>query len=244
MRDRLWEKLRALPGILLNGEGAPRVAGILNVSFEGVEGESLRASLPDLAVSSGSACSAATQEPSYVLRALGRSDELANASLRFSLGRFTTEAEVDRAAARVTFEVARLRRLARGEAAGPSEADGRDTFGYGASVWSRFTRASRSGALANAGAIGAATTPASSGTLRLHLRIEGGRVVDARFEAFGCPTTIAVGDWLAEQVIGRAPAELAGLKAPQIRDALEIPGERAHCSFLGEDALKSALGKL
>jgi cysteine desulfurase len=110
-RDRLWLRLQELPQIFLNGEPAPRVPGILNVSFAGVEGESLRASLPELAVSSGSACSAATQEPSYVLRALGRSDELANASLRFSLGRHTTDADVDRAAEMVLAQVRRLRAL-------------------------------------------------------------------------------------------------------------------------------------
>jgi cysteine desulfurase len=112
LRERLWGRIRELPQVLLNGEGAPRVPGILNVSFGGVEGESLRASLPELAGSSGSACSSATGESSYVLRALGRDDELANASLRFSLGRFTTEAEVDQAADQVVTQVRRLRALA------------------------------------------------------------------------------------------------------------------------------------
>lgn len=110
-RDRLWDRLRELPRIFLNGDQAPRVPGILNVSFAGVEGESLRASLPELALSSGAACSSATQEPSYVLRVLGRDDELANASLRFSLGRYTTDADVDRAAEMVLAQVRRLRAL-------------------------------------------------------------------------------------------------------------------------------------
>lgn len=112
LRERLWQRLRALPDAFLNAEAAPRVAGILNVSFGGVEGESLRAALPELCVSSGSACSSATREPSYVLRALGRSDELAGASLRFSLGRFTTADEIDEAAAQVVAQVGRLRALA------------------------------------------------------------------------------------------------------------------------------------
>jgi cysteine desulfurase len=111
LRERLWNQLRVLPQLFLNGEAAPRVAGILNVSFGGVEGESLRASLPELAGSSGSACSSATGESSYVLRALGRDDELANASLRFSLGRGTTSAEIDTAAAQVLAQVRRLRSL-------------------------------------------------------------------------------------------------------------------------------------
>ncbi|HYM35298.1 MAG TPA: aminotransferase class V-fold PLP-dependent enzyme, partial [Steroidobacteraceae bacterium] len=88
------------------------VAGILNVAFHGIEGESLQFALRDLAVSSGSACASASDEPSYVLRALGRSDQLAQSSLRFSLGRFTTEAEIDFAIATIAREVPRLRELA------------------------------------------------------------------------------------------------------------------------------------
>jgi cysteine desulfurase len=111
LREDLWQRLRGLPQVFLNGEGAPRIPGILNLSFGGVEGESLRASLPELAGSSGSACSAGTGESSYVLRALGRDDDLANASLRFSLGRFTTPAEIHEAAAQVIGQVRRLRAL-------------------------------------------------------------------------------------------------------------------------------------
>lgn len=109
LRERLWRGLQALPQLHRNGDQQHAAPHVLNVSFEGVEGESLRASLPELAVSSGSACSSATQEPSYVLRALGRDDELANASLRFSVGRRSTEAEIDAAAVRVCEQVARLR---------------------------------------------------------------------------------------------------------------------------------------
>ena len=113
LRDALWSRLRSLPGVLRNGGGAGVASAphLLNLSFEGVEGESLRASLPDLAVSSGSACSSATREPSYVLRALGRDDELANASLRFSLGRETTAEEIEQAAAQVIEQVRWLREL-------------------------------------------------------------------------------------------------------------------------------------
>ena len=110
LRERFWQGLQELDKIHRNGAG-PLAPHVLNVSFEGVEGESLRASLPDLAVSSGSACSSATAEPSYVLRALGRDDELANASLRFSFGRYTTADEVDRAAERVCQQVMRLRSI-------------------------------------------------------------------------------------------------------------------------------------
>jgi cysteine desulfurase len=110
LRERLWQGLQPLPKIYLNG-AAPHAPGILNVSFAGAEGESLRAMLPELMVSSGSACSSATREPSYVLRALGRDDELAGSSLRLSLGRFTNEAQVDAAAAKIVAAVGFLREL-------------------------------------------------------------------------------------------------------------------------------------
>jgi cysteine desulfurase len=111
--ERLWRRLQDVGGVLLNGARAQRVPHMLNVSFEGVEGESLLAAVqPHLAISTGSACTSATQEPSYVLRALGRDDRLAESSLRFSLGRFTTEAEIDAAASVVARAVARLRRIA------------------------------------------------------------------------------------------------------------------------------------
>ncbi len=111
--ERLWGALRALGGVVRNGAEAARVPHLLNVSFEGVEGESLLAAVqPYLAVSTGSACTSASQEPSYVLRALGRDDRLAESSLRFSFGRFTTEADIDTAAAVVARAIERLRRIA------------------------------------------------------------------------------------------------------------------------------------
>ena len=111
LRDRLWQGLVALGGVELNGHPEQRVAGVLNVCFHNVEGESLRFALRERAVSSGSACASGSDEASYVLRALGRSDQLAQSSLRFSLGRFTTDNDVDRAIAAVTREVTRLRLL-------------------------------------------------------------------------------------------------------------------------------------
>lgn len=111
LRERLWQGLAAIGGVELNGHPEQRVCGVLNVCFHDVEGESLRFALRDLAVSSGSACASGSDEASYVLRALGRSDQLAQSSIRFSLGRFTTVDEVDRAIASVTREVTRLRAL-------------------------------------------------------------------------------------------------------------------------------------
>jgi cysteine desulfurase len=113
MRDQLWDGIAALGGVELNGDPEHRVANILNVSFHGVEGESLQFALRELAVSAGAACSSGSEEGSYVLRALGRNDQLAQSSLRFSLGRFTTESEIDAAIAAVRREVSRLREIAK-----------------------------------------------------------------------------------------------------------------------------------
>lgn len=95
LRNRLWNGIKDIEAVYINGDLEHRVAGNLNVSFAYVEGESLIMALKDMAVSSGSACTSASLEPSYVLRALGLNDELAHSSIRFTMGRFTTEAEID-----------------------------------------------------------------------------------------------------------------------------------------------------
>lgn len=109
LRARLWQGLSALDNVQLNGDLAQSTPTILNVSFAGVDGESLIMALKDLALSSGSACTSASMEPSYVLRAIGLDEALAHSSLRFSLGRFTTEEEIDYAIALVQKVVTRLR---------------------------------------------------------------------------------------------------------------------------------------
>lgn len=109
LRDQLWSGLQALGGVYLNGHVQLRTANHLNVSFDGVDGEILLASLAKVAVSSGSACNSATVAPSYVLKAIGRSDALAHAGLRFSLGRFTTAEEITFALTEVTRVVQMLR---------------------------------------------------------------------------------------------------------------------------------------
>ena len=111
LRDRFYRQVEGMEELYLNGSATARIPHNLNLSFNYVEGESLIMALKDLAVSSGSACTSASLEPSYVLRALGRNDELAHSSIRFTFGRFTTEEEVDYAAAKVREAVAKLREL-------------------------------------------------------------------------------------------------------------------------------------
>jgi cysteine desulfurase len=213
LRDRLWELLRPLGGVYLNGSGAPRVPGILNVSFEGVEGESLVGGLREIAVSTGAACNSSTGEASYVLRALGRSALLAGSSLRFGLGRFTEDAEVKLAAAAVRREVGRLRALspASSAAAAPDEVTG-EAGGPDEETWVRF-----------------------------RLRTAGDIVKDARFQALGCPHTLDAADWICQQLPGRSRAMLAPGTAADWALARSVPVEKLGRLLVIEDALRECL---
>jgi cysteine desulfurase len=111
LRDRLYKGLSQIEEAHVNGDMERRVPHNLNISFNFVEGESLIMAIRELAVSSGSACTSASLEPSYVLRALGRSDELAHSSIRFTIGRFTTEEEIDFAIELVKAKIGRLREM-------------------------------------------------------------------------------------------------------------------------------------
>jgi cysteine desulfurase len=111
LRDRLWQGLSQIEEVYINGDLERRVPHNLNVSFNFVEGESLIMAIKDIAVSSGSACTSASLEPSYVLRALGRSDELAHSSIRFTVGRFTTAEEIDYTVDLLKRKIAKLREL-------------------------------------------------------------------------------------------------------------------------------------
>ncbi len=111
LRERLWNGVKDIEAVYVNGDMDQRVAANLNISFAYVEGESLIMALKDMAVSSGSACTSASLEPSYVLRALGLNDELAHSSIRFSIGRFTTEQEIDHVVSVVRNAIEKLREM-------------------------------------------------------------------------------------------------------------------------------------
>jgi cysteine desulfurase len=111
LRQRLLDGVSDIEEVYINGDLEHRVAGNINISFNFVEGESLIMALKDLAVSSGSACTSSSLEPSYVLRALGRNDELAHSSIRFSIGRFTTEEDIDFAVEQIRKNIQKLRDL-------------------------------------------------------------------------------------------------------------------------------------
>jgi cysteine desulfurase len=111
LRDRLWKGLSDIEQVFLNGDLEQRVPHNLNISFNFVEGESLMMAIKDVAVSSGSACTSASLEPSYVLRALGRQDELAHSSIRFTIGRFTTVEEIDYTIQLLHRQIGKLREM-------------------------------------------------------------------------------------------------------------------------------------
>ena len=265
LRDRMEAALTRIGGVHVNGVDAPRLPGILNVSFEGVEGESLVTSLPSLAVSTGSACSSATGDPSYVLRALGRSVPLAQASLRFSFGRLTTEEEVDVAASAVQTQVERLRALSpaapppsaasnpvanpatqpadcTGTAPADEEPRGRlRALSPLARQW--FEHPSGGGQLAPGPGIftGEAGSPAAEAWVRFHLSVEQGSVKIALFQAWGCPHTLATAAWLTGQLPGRSMKDLVPGTPSAWQEAMEVPVEKLGRLLVIEDALKAAL---
>jgi cysteine desulfurase len=214
LRDRLWRGLVTLGGVHANGEGAPCVPGILNVSVEGVEGESLVTGLCELALSTGSACNSASAEPSYVLRALGRDTQLAQSSLRLSFGRFSVSEHIDSAVAAIRREVTRLRTLS--PASEPASAPGRapegevlgEAGGAGQEVWVRF-----------------------------RLSVQEGLVTSALFKAYGCPHTLAVAAWVAARLRGRGRADLAPGTPAEWAEALAVPVEKLGRLLVVEDAL-------
>ena len=223
LREHLWDGLARLGGAHLNASEAPRVPGILNVSFEGVEGESLVTGLPGLAVSTGSACNSASAEPSYVLRALGRDTQLAQSSLRFSVGRYTTPAEVDFAIGAVRREVMRLRALS------PASED--------AAPLPTARPAEAIVLTAEAGAPGEETW------VRFHLTVEGGIVKAARFKAYGCPHTLAVVDWLTRRLPGRTRDDGPPGTPALWAEELSVPVERLGRLLVVEDALLACFAR-
>jgi cysteine desulfurase len=220
LRERLWNGLEGLGGTHLNGAGAARIPGILNVSFEGVEGESLVTGLTDLAVSTGSACNSASAEPSYVLRALGRDTQLAQSSLRLTVGRYTKVADVDFAIEAVKREVTRLRALS------PASEDAGD--------------AATTDAVTLTGEAGG---PSQETWVRFHLTAGSGIVKAARFKAYGCPHTLAVVDWLTRRLPGRSRDDGPPGTPALWAEELSVPVERLGRLLVVEDALLACFAR-
>jgi cysteine desulfurase len=226
LRERLWQGFAALGGTHLNGAAAPRLPGILNVSFEGVHGESLVGALQTLAVSTGSACSSESADPSYVLRALGRSSQLAQSSLRFSLGRPTSEEDVDFALAAVRGALARLRALSPAAPLPEAAGDG----------W-----ASSAGTPGSIIVTGEAGGRGQETWVRFHLLVAGDTVKEARFQAAACPHTMDVAAWLCEELRGRTREALIPGTPGLWAQARALPVEKLGRFLVVEDALRACL---
>ena len=225
LREQLWQGLAALGGVHQNGAAAPRLPGILNVSFEGVHGESLVGALSALALSTGSACSSESADPSYVLRALGRSTQLAQGSLRFSVGRPTSEGDVDVAVGAVAEAVGRLRALS--PAAPAASAPGAGWPGAGAA----------GGAIVS----GEAGGRGQETWVRFHLLIAGDTVKEARFQAFACPHTTEVAAWLCAELRGRTREQLIPGTPGAWAQARGVPAEKLGRLLVVEDALRACV---
>jgi len=256
LAGRLKRELEGIPGVIFNDRHPDGVPGLINASFEGVEGESLVTGLPEIAVSTGSACSSATREPSYVLRALGRDTELAQSSLRLSLGRFTTAAEVDVAAAAIGAEVARLRALAGDETVSAvaridresSLATGNTLLGRNLNPLARqfFLAPARTPEFASrvppVGVCqGRAGRKSDGAEVYIELRIAGGTVKSARFSAYGCPHTVAVAAWLCETLEGARVGEVLPGSPADWAEKFAVPAEKLGRLLIVEDALRAAL---
>jgi cysteine desulfurase len=251
LASRLWRELEPVAGAIFNGHREHRVPGLINVSFPGVEGESLITGLADFALSSGSACSSATREPSYVLRSLGRSTELAQSSLRLSLGRFTTAADVDAAATAICAEVTRLRTLAgnpevvtgttSGKTAGSALAPFLNPLGCRYFLAPPRPPAFSQGELPDDIRQGRAGKQADGTEVCFELRIADGIVKSARFTAYGCPHTVAVAAWLCDELEGVAIDAGTPGSPPDWARKFEVPAEKLGRLLIVEDALRAAL---
>ena len=217
LRERLWQGLREIPGAVLNGHPTARAPHILNVSFTGVEGEGLYAALPELVLSTGSACSSRTGEPSFVLRALGRTTEEAQSALRFSFGRRTTEAHIDHAIAAVRRAHAALWPLSPGQPL-PLE----DWPAHGGELL-----------VGEGGALRLGTW------VRFLAHGENGLIRDARVQVYGCPHTIAASSHVRQQLIGRQLHALVPGTPEQWRLAVNAPVEKLGRMLIIEDALRA-----
>lgn len=209
LRERLWQGLADLPGVLRNGRpGAPH---ILNVTFPGVEGESLFTGLPELTLSTGSACNSHSAEPSYVLRALGRDTEAAQSSLRFSLGAATTAGHIDAA-------VAAVRRVHQG-------------------LWAASPARPAPGPASAGWRLGEAGAERLGAWVRFAVRVEQGVVQEAQVQVYGCPHTAAACQLLRARLPGRPLAALEPGTPEEWRKTVHAPVEKLGRMLIIEDAL-------
>ena len=263
-REHLYKRLRAgIEDIHLNGHPTERLPGNLNVAFAYVEGEAMLMAIKDVAVSSGSACTSASLEPSYVLRAMGVGEEMAHSSIRFGLGRFTTDEEIDYVADLVIEKVTKLREMsplyemvkegidlksiewAAHLSTKTKAARKESTMAYSEKVIEHYENPKNVGTLdkndddVGTGLVGA---PACGDVMRLQIKVnDAGLIEEAKFKTFGCGSAIASSSLATEWLKGKSVDEAETIKNSMIAEELNLPPVKIHCSVLAEDAIKSAI---
>lgn len=210
-RDSLWKSLQSLPQVFLNGSLETLVHGIINFSVAGVEGDALLWAIKDLAVSTGSACTSADIIPSYVLRALGVPDNLAHSSLRLSIGRFTTEEEIDYAARYLIEKITWLRSIT--PQAGVLECTQKNAF------------------------MAEVITPDKTTHLQLVVTIEHNTISKAKFKVLGCPAAIRCLTFITEYLTGSSVDKMKEVNAKFLIETLQIAKEKYSVAGLMEDLL-------
>ena len=269
LQQRMLKGIEGIEQVFINGSMEHRVPHNVNASFNFVEGESLIMGIKGLAVSSGSACTSASLEPSYVLRALGRSDELAHSSLRMTIGRFSTVEEIDYA----TASIADQRRQAARAVAAVGDVQGRHRHQHhpvggaltdaAARIETREQQEQHHGlqrrksssttriprnvgsfdkgdASVGTGMVGA---PACGDVMKLQIKVnpQTGLIEDAKFKTYGCGSAIASSSLVTEWVKGKSLDEALTIRNTQIAEELALPPVKIHCSILAEDAIKAAV---
>lgn len=213
LRDRLWQGLSDIPEIYLNGDFDHRVAHNLNFSVAHIEGEALMMSIPELAVSSGSACTSASLEPSYVLRALGRDDALAHSSLRITIGRYTSASDIDTALAVLHTQIARLRALS-------------PTFNQ--SVDDDYITSQ----------VG---KPELGMVLKLQIQVQDDKISDAKYQVYGNPDAIATGEYISNKLLGLDLEQASQIDSQSIIKALNLSPVKMYCAIMAEEAITAVL---
>ena len=260
LQQRLIDGLTDIEQTFLNGHAEQRVPHNVNMSFNFVEGESLIMGIKGIAVSSGSACTSASLEPSYVLRALGRSDELAHSSLRMTIGRFTTDEEIDyvvdhlegprRQAARAVAAVGHVQGRRRHQHHPVGRALERIKSGVRHGIQRKSRRALREPAqrrfLRQGRRHGRHRHGRRAGLRRRDEAADQGQpetglIEDAKFKTYGCGSAIASSSLVTEWVKGKSLDEALTIKNTHIAEELALPPVKIHCSILAEDAIKAAV---
>jgi cysteine desulfurase len=219
LREHLWRKISKIPGVFLNGHPEQRVCHILSVSVTGVEGESLLHGLGGLVVSSGSACASDSDEPSQVLRSLGRPDHLARSTVRFSLGRHTREEEIDFAAECFTSVIDKLRAMAPPTGKSQHAKTSSDDAGF----------------RGEAGSEELGTRVVFKG------RADDGRIAELSFKVYGCPHTVSACQLVAGRLKGQRLSSLPEIEPGELAQELDLPREKMGRLLIVQDALRNCL---